>query len=69
MTIKSVPFKIEGHICPEDYDRIDNMGFEVTQQHVDKAAALYVSIVEQNYIDDMFEALQIANQDIEDEDA
>ena len=52
-------------IRPEEALVFTNLGFEVTQDHLDRAADLYASTIEQNYFDDLFNALLIANEDIQ----
>ena len=52
-------------IHPDDVASYTNLGFEVTQDHLDRAVELYQNTVEQNYFDDLFNALLIAEQDIQ----
>ena len=65
MSLTEVVIKVS--IAPEDVEQFDNLGYEVTQRHMEIAAELMEERFNENFGDDLFHALLAAKQYAADE--
>ena len=62
LTATTVSFNVVIH--PDDVAQFDNLPFEVTQKHMEYLTETLESIIDQNYYDDLFQALLVADERI-----
>ena len=67
LTATTVSFNVVIH--PDDVAQFDNLPFEVTQKHMEYLTETLESIIDQNYYDDLFNALLIADERITEDKA
>ena len=58
---------IQISISPEDVDQFDNLGFEVNQRHVEIASEIMEERFNDNFFNDLFNALLAARHYYEEE--
>jgi len=65
MTLTATTVSIKMVIHPDDVTSFHNLGFEVTQEHMAILPDILENVIMDNHYDDLFNALLIADQDIQ----
>ena len=69
MSLTETSFTVTTTIHPDDVAQFTNLGFDITQRHMELLAEIMKSVIEDNYFEDLFEALLQANQRVKEEES
>jgi hypothetical protein len=67
MKLDPVELSFKVTVEPEHVEQFDNLPFEVTPKHMEYLTETLESIIDQNYYDDLFEALLVADERIKED--